>query len=164
MLKILNILRPFFEDCYRRVGVREYAKIIGVSPPTASKILREMEKEGLLMAENEMGRVLYHAEKSCRDFIDLSRIYWRRSLRAVIELLERESLGGHIILFGSLSKAEANKDSDVDIAIFGEKKAIDISTFEKRIGRKIHLFWFRSWESLQGNDLESSIRLGYALR
>ena len=51
MLKIINDLRPFFEDCYRRVNVREYAKIMHISPPTASKILDSYHHENLLCKE-----------------------------------------------------------------------------------------------------------------
>lgn len=164
MLKILNMLMPFFEDCYRRIGVREYAKIIGVSPPTASKILENFGKDGLLRMEKERGYMLYHADNGNQDFMDLSRMYWRHSLSPLIDRLERGVLEPYIILFGSLSKAEAKKDSDVDIAVLGEKKAIDVSAIERKVGRKIHIFWFKSWESLKGNDIENSIRLGYVLR
>ena len=51
MLNIINDLDCFFEDCYRRVNVREYARIKGISPPTASKILTNYQKEGLLFKE-----------------------------------------------------------------------------------------------------------------
>ena len=54
MLEIINNLAPFFEDCYRRISVREYSKIIKVSPPTASKILMEYYKEGLLKRQEEI--------------------------------------------------------------------------------------------------------------
>ena len=61
MLNIINNLKPFFEDCYGRINVREYARIIKISPPTASKILLELNKEGLLLMENDKN---YRAE-SC---------------------------------------------------------------------------------------------------
>ena len=35
MLNIINNLRPFIEDCYRRISVREYSRLLKVSPPTA---------------------------------------------------------------------------------------------------------------------------------
>jgi len=46
MLNIINSLMPFFEDCYRRINVREYSRLRKSSPPTASKILFELNKEG----------------------------------------------------------------------------------------------------------------------
>ena len=53
MLKIIYILKPFFEDNYRRINVREYARLQKISPPTASKILEQMHKEKLLKKETE---------------------------------------------------------------------------------------------------------------
>ena len=48
MLKIFNELKPFFEDVYREISVREYAKLTKVSPPTASTILKKYEKDNNL--------------------------------------------------------------------------------------------------------------------
>ena len=53
MLTIFNNLKPFFEDNYRRISVREYARIIKISPPSASKLLNNLEKEGLLTKEKK---------------------------------------------------------------------------------------------------------------
>lgn len=49
MLKIINDLTPFFEDCYREISVREYARIMSISPPTASKLLSYYCSEKLLV-------------------------------------------------------------------------------------------------------------------
>ena len=81
MLQIINILKPFFEDCYRRINVREYGRIIKVSPPTASKILKNFEKEKILKKEREDPYLYYYANKDSDLFIDLSRIYWKSKLK-----------------------------------------------------------------------------------
>ena len=62
MLDILNNLGAFFEDCYRRISVREYAKIMNISPPTASKILTEYSKEGILIKEAERNYLFFSCE------------------------------------------------------------------------------------------------------
>src|SRR3989344_3325281 len=41
MLEIFNSLEPFFKENYRRINVREYARIQKISPPSASKYLEE---------------------------------------------------------------------------------------------------------------------------
>ena len=53
MLKIINNLKPFFEDCYRRINIREYSRLMKISPPTASKLLYKFNKEGLLLIEKD---------------------------------------------------------------------------------------------------------------
>ena len=53
MLEIFNKLKPFFEDNYKRISVREYARMQNISPPNASQLLNNLEKEGLLKKEED---------------------------------------------------------------------------------------------------------------
>jgi DNA-binding transcriptional regulator YhcF (GntR family) len=124
MLNIINNLHPFFEDCYRRIGVREYAKIIKVSPPTASSILHSLEKEGILLKEKDRNYLFFYANKENRQFIDLSRIYWHEKLDKLILYLDKLLINPSLILFGSLSKAEVKGSSDIDIVIIAHKRAM----------------------------------------
>jgi len=164
MLKIIDNLKPFFEDCYRRINVREYAKLMAISPPTASKILEDFNKKGLLLKSAYRNYILYYANKESRDFIDLSRIYWRNRLKELISFIEKDVANPTIILFGSLSKAEAKQDSDIDIAIFAHRKEINIRKFEDRMKRKIQVFCFRSIKDIKPKELENNIINGYVLR
>src|SRR3989344_3298186 len=102
MLNIINNLKPFCEDCYRRINVREYARIVDISPPTASKLLSEYCKLGLLVKEKDKNYIFYYANKSNKNFIDLSRIYWRHRLSEVIEHLDGKLIDPLVILFGSI--------------------------------------------------------------
>lgn len=163
MLEIINNLVPFFEDCYRRISVREYARLMKISPPTASKRLLLYGKEGLLLMERDRNYIFYYVNKSNKDFIDLSRIYWRLRLGDFIEFLEKNLVGPTIILFGSLSKAEVNENSDIDFCIIGSKKEIDVKKFESKLGRKIQLFFFKSLEDSENNELTNNILNGYVL-
>lgn len=163
MLKIINDLRPFFEDCYRRINVREYAKIIGISPPTASNLLSQYHKEGLLLKERYRKYIFFYANKDSKVFIDLARIYWREKLEELVVYLKNELVSPTIILFGSLSKAEAKPDSDVDLAVFAAKKELKLGLFEKKIKRNIQIFWFSSINNIKAEELGSSILNGYLL-
>jgi len=164
MLNIINALKPFFEDNYRRINVREYARLQKISPPTASKLLEKFHKEGLLTKEKEKQYIYYFSNKDSMDFFDLSRMYWRTVLEktGVIQLLEREFPGSLIILFGSLSKAEAKIDSDIDIAIFApSKKEINAEKFKKELGRELQIFIFAAKESVKNKELLNNILNGY---
>ena len=48
MLDIINNLTLFFEDNYAKINVRRYSRIMKISPPTASKLLKKYEEENLL--------------------------------------------------------------------------------------------------------------------
>ena len=163
MLKIINNLKPFFEDCYRRINVREYAKIIRISPPTASRLLAYYNSEGLLLKETYRNYMLFHANNESRNFIDLSRIYWRRELADIISYMERELVNPVIILFGSLAKAETKSDSDVDLAVLASKKELNMSRFEGRMKRGVQLFWFGSLAEVKNEGLANNIVNGYIL-
>ena len=164
MLKIINDLRVFFEDCYRRVNVREYATIARVSPPTASKLLARYKDEGLLLEERYRNYIFYYANRENPVFKDLSKIYWRHVLRELLDFLGKKLAMPAIILFGSLAKAEAKKDSDIDVAVFASQKEIDISEFERKIGRKVQLFWFTSLKDVKSKELANNIINGYTLK
>ncbi len=164
MLKIINDLQPFFEDCYRRINVREYARIIGVSPPTASKLLSHYWRERLLVPSRFKNYILFYANKSSPDFIDLSRMYWRGKLQPFLENMGKEVPAAVIVLFGSLAKGEAKADSDVDIAVFGAKKQVDVSLFEKKLKRSLQLFWYCSLKDVKSPGLANNVLNGYVIK
>lgn len=164
MLRIINDLKPFFEDCYRRINVREYAKIMHISPPTASKMLDSYYHENLLSKEKFRNYIMFYANKESSQFTDLSRMYWGIELKELIDLMERELTTPTIILFGSLSKAEAKSDSDVDLAVFAYKKELNMNSFEKKLKRKIQIFWFTSIKSIKNKELANNIINGYLLK
>jgi predicted nucleotidyltransferase len=163
MLNIINNLKIFFEDCYRRVNVREYSRLIGVSPPTASKILFELNKEGLLLMEKDRNYMFYYANKNNAIFIDLSLIYWKLKLNKLTNFLDKNLTNPAIILFGSLSKAETTDNSDIDICIIGHKKEINLKNFESKLKRKIQLFFFNSIADIKNKELANNIINGYIL-
>ena len=163
MLKIIYNLRPFFEDCYRRINVREYGRIINVSPPTASKILSLYYKEGILRKEKYRNYLFFYANKDSRQFIDLSKVYWSYKLKDLVNFINDKLLSPTIILFGSLAKAEVNKNSDVDLVIFATKKELNLKHFEKKLKRNIQVFWFKSLKDIRNKELANNIINGYVL-
>jgi len=167
MLRIINNLKPFFKDCYRRISVREYSRIRKISPPTASKFLGEYKKLGLLKKQEERQYFYYFANKDNSIFIDLSRIYWKNKLEEVglIKKIEQEFLSPVIILFGSLAKAETKQDSDIDIAVFTPtKKSIDLRGFGKKLKRDIQLFIFKNKKEIKNPNLFDNILNGYKIQ
>jgi len=55
MLKIINNLKPFIEDNYREINVREYARLNKISPPTASKLLNYYKTQEILRKKEDKG-------------------------------------------------------------------------------------------------------------
>ncbi len=167
MLKIFNDLSPFFEDNYRRINVREYARIRKVSPPSASKRLQEFEKEGLLRQEKERKYIFYVAKRDGAIFQQISKIYWSLTLEkaGVLDEIEKTCIAPIIVLFGSLSKSEVKKGSDVDLAIFtASERKINAERLERKLRRKIQVFYFRNRKEVKSEELLSNILNGHKLR
>jgi|SRR3989338_47792 len=167
MSEIINRLKPFIKDNYRRINVREYARIQKISPPTASKLLFQFKKEGLLKQEAEKQYIYYYANKNSDVFIDISRIYWKMELEnsGLLDYIENETVTPVIVLFGSLAKAEARSDSDIDLAVFtASKKELDLSKYEKILKRKIQVMIFRSKDGIESKELLNNILNGYKIR
>lgn len=163
MLEIINNLEAFFKDCYRRISVREYSRLTKISPPTASKILLKYNKKGLLLMEKDRNYLFYYANRNSKIFIDLSRIYWKLKLTNLIDFFNKNLTNPTVILFGSLSKAEAKEDSDVDICIIGYKKKFNLAKFEANLKRKIQVFFFNSLRDIKSRELANNILNGYVL-
>ncbi len=164
MLDEINNLAPFFEDCYRWIAVREYARITKVSPPTASKLLKSYVKAGYLQSRAERGHLLFALQRENGVVIDLSRLYWKMKLQLLVEAINKRFLDATVVLFGSLNKAEVKPDSDVDIAVFSsEKKVVDAVHFEKILKRKISMQWFTSLHGIKNEHLQNNILNGTVL-
>lgn len=164
MLNIINNLMPFFEDSYRSISVREYGRLIKVSPPTASKLLKEFMKEGYLQQREERRHLLFSLCLENEEVIDLCRLYWKQKLKLLAQEFQGRLTGASLVLFGSLAKAEVMPDSDVDIAVFApEKKDFKLEPFKKTLGREISIYWFKSLKDIKNEHLLNNILNGMVL-
>ncbi|MBI2630568.1 nucleotidyltransferase domain-containing protein [Candidatus Pacearchaeota archaeon] len=164
MLKIINNISVFAENCYRELGIREYSRIMKISPPTSSKILKYYESEGLLKKRKDRNVLLFRANKENPALKDLSRMYWRIKLKELIDKISSDFYNPGIILFGSLSKLEAKKNSDIDLAILSKiEKKPDLKEYEKILKRKVQLFIFKSLSKIP-EELRESIINGYLIQ
>ena len=159
MLKIFNELSPFFEDVYREISVREYARITKISPPTASKLLLNYQKEGILLIRKQGIYILFRANNN-NLFKDLARAYWRNKLSELFKQIHDQFLFKKIILFGSIEKQENKKDSDIDLFVDIPKKIINIQKIENLLNRKIQLYFK---EALNNKHLNENIKKGVVI-
>lgn len=161
MLKIFNELKQFFEDVYREISVRQYAKEVKISPPTASKKLKEFVKEGILIL-NKRG-IYFYFKANREEFIfkQLARLYWYSVLNPITEKIHGEIAYKRIILFGSLSKAENTIKSDVDLYLETEERKIDITNLQKLLNREIQLHFIKS---IKNENLKKNIEQGIIIR
>lgn len=167
MLKIFNELKPFLEDITAEIGVREYAKIMNISPPSASTLLKNYMKENILESRKFKRFLFFKAKTDSELFKDLLKLYNIRTIKdsGIIEIIEDKYNFPAIILFGSFSKAENIPQSDIDLCIISDsKKELVLEKFEKKLGHKIQIFNFSSLEAIKNKDLLNNIINGILIK
>ncbi len=161
MLKIFNELKPFFDDVYREISVREYAKESKISPPTASKLLKEYETEELLILNKKGIYIYFRANREGHIFRQLAKLYWFSLLYPLTKKIQEEIAYKRIILFGSLIKAENTLKSDADLYLETDERKIDASNIEKALKREIQLHFI---SSMKNKYLKKNIEDGTIIR
>lgn len=161
MLKIFNDLKPFFEDVFREISVREYGKEMKISPPTASKQLKSLENEGLLISNARGIYIYFRASKEFVLFRQMARTYWYCTLFPLTDKLYEDILYKKIILFGSLAKAENTNKSDIDLYLDIAERKVDVSKLQKATKRAIQLHFINS---LKNENLRKNIEAGVMIR
>lgn len=120
--------------------IREIAKTLSISPPTASSISKNLERIGLVRLEKEkvQYKVFGHTENEM--FKDIKRVFNIFSLLPIKDFLIKKFNPNLIVVYGSYSVGEDIEDSDIDIFVDSvRKKRVNLSKFEKELGRSIHL-------------------------
>lgn len=142
MFKKMNNM--FFDEPDKEVSVREYARLHGISPATASTYLKELTKQGYLKQRKERNLILFKANEESKAYKDAkvnNNITRIRSSGLIEELMSKLQQPLAIYLFGSYAKAENRKGSDIDLFIITRaKKQINLEKHEKQLGASIQLF------------------------
>lgn len=162
----------FFDDPNPREGftIRWISKEIGLSPPSVKLHLDELAREkerGYPLVRRSTGRSYpaYWANQASELFRFYKRmdIIFRLEESGILEKIMEEHGPDAIILFGSASRGEDVRGSDIDLFLQGVKKEPHIQNigYLKR-GIQYHIQPFGSMEKELKNNILNGIRLrGY---
>ena len=168
MFEIFEVLKIFFEEPSKEFNVREVARILKVSPATASKELKELSKRNFLKERKERIFILYKANLESDDYRDLKTYYNLRKLResGLIDALNRFYLKPTIVLFGSASKGLDTETSDFDLVIISEKteEFSDIKKYEKKINKGLQLLVVKNIKELRNEHLINNVLNGIVIQ
>lgn len=163
-----EIIRFLCINAGNNYNQREIALALKVSPTAVAKSLKSLGKEGIIELKKSKNTKPLEISLNFQN----NRVFFIKrveNLRAVYESGLAEFLfdklpGTTIILFGSYSMGEDNFNSDIDIAIVGNApKKIDLSTYESKLGKKIVIQFFASFDKINKN-LKESILNGIILK
>jgi len=168
MFKKLNIIKIFFEEPSREFNVREVARILKISPATASKDLGNLVKQGLLKLRKERIFHLYRANLENDSYKDFKLFYNIKKIKdlGLIDALNKYYLKPAIVLFGSASKGEDTETSDLDLVVVSEKtkEFPKLKNFERKIRKKIQLFRVKNINELRNKHLMNNVLNGIVLQ
>jgi len=156
-----NVLTVFFNDPLKEFGLRELSRKAKLAPKSVNNYLKELIKKELVILRREDKRPFYKANRDNKEFIFYKKTNNQLILQStgLIDYIYDQCLPDVIILFGSFSKGEDIKTSDVDIYIQCNEKHIKLDKYEKIIERKINLFFSPSFNKLS-NELKNNLLNG----
>lgn len=174
----LKILGLFYEDKKARIHLRDIARRAKLNENSATRFLKELEKDEILISEKDGNLKKYRIVKNKKTsyiftFFDTERFDKLPQLRkrAVNYFLDKLSEKPIIaVLFGSTAKQIFRKDSDIDILLIVNKK-IDIEKSKDYVnsqtGLRINCFqityenFLKEIKLKQDNVIQSSLNTGY---
>jgi predicted nucleotidyltransferase len=165
---IQKVLQVFFDDPISSgVGfqLREISRTIALAPKSVKIYLEELEKENLIVRKRIHGYPMYYANRDDDYFRFLKKLNTLRSIEesGLLDYLNDRCMPDVMILFGSASKGEDIKTSDIDIYLQCGEKKIDLAGYEKKLKRKINLFFEKNFNRLS-DELKNNIINGDKLR
>lgn len=173
MLKNSNIyllLEVFFDDPIPEgVGfqLRELSRKIALAPKSVKLYLDELEKEQLILSKSHRihGYPVYYANRDSGYFRFLKRLNILKRIKetGLLDYLVENCMPDVIILFGSSSRGEDTRDSDIDLYVQSAEKRMNLYMYEEALNRRINLLFSEDFNKLS-DELKSNIINGDRLK
>ena len=169
MSKEENVLSLFFEYPSKHWHFEDILKEAKISRPQANLWLKKFIKEELIKKiEPKNKNPYYVGNYESPNYQNNKKIYALENLnktgflKHLLELPKAKT----IILFGSLSRWDWYKDSDIDLFILGNAEGFKEGEFSRRLHRDIQLFSFESKRDLKDLNpgLLKNIISGYRIK
>lgn len=160
-----RVFAAFARNPRKPYQVRELSRNIGLAATSVQLHLKELERMGLVRKEKAGVYDAYKSDFESDSFRFYKGVYNIVSLHdsGLIEELERKTSPDAIVLFGSYAKGEDLENSDIDIFLIAKEKSIVLEKYEKRLNRKIQLFFSEDIGRLP-KELLNNILNGRVLR
>lgn len=160
-----KILQEFFDSPRKDFQMREISRRTKIAQPSVVNHLKALVEEKLIIKEK---KGIYPTFRANRDE-ELFRLYKKLNLilrikqSNLLDYVYDSCLPNAIILFGSASKGEDIEESDIDLFIQAKEKKLKLEKYEKKLNRKIALFFEEKFSRLS-NELKNNILNGSILK
>ena len=160
MQKVLNC---FFREPTKKYSLKELSQKSRLAHTSVKIILQNLIKNNLIVLEKERKgkRIfpIYFSNLDKENYKKLKKInnLLEISESGLIEEIDRKIMPKSIVLFGSYSKGEDIESSDIDLFVEAGDLEIDLTKFEKKLFRKINLYFDENLKKLSKNLKENII-------
>ncbi|MBW6461468.1 MAG: hypothetical protein K0B07_00245 [DPANN group archaeon] len=167
-----TVLNVFFDNpAPKDAGfqLREISRISKIAPTSVKKYLDELITENLVIKSKHRIHQypVYWANRENEKFRSLKKIDMIFDIQnsGLLTLLKDTCMPDVIILFGSASKGEDLKESDINLFLLCEETKLNLNKYEKRLKRKINIFYCNNFrilsEELKNNIINGIVLNGY---
>src|SRR3989338_1461431 len=169
MKKEKNMLELFLNEPSKHWHFEELLNTAKISRPQAVLWLKEFLKKNLILKMKPKKKMPYYVAN-----VNHSSYRIKKRVFALTQL-EKTGFLNHlaqlpkakaVILFGSLSRWDWHKDSDVDIFIYGDAEGFDYGFYRRTLHREIQLLECKDAQELNhlSKGLLRNIFEGYRIR
>lgn len=126
--------------------------------PSVISHVKKLEKEGFVRKEKKGVYAGYKAERN-----DLFKLYKKTNMllrlteSGLLDFLVEKFSPDAVVLFGSASRGEDIETSDIDLFILAHEEDVSLRPYEKKLHRKINLFFEAKLEDVPKELLNNLI-------
>lgn len=160
-----QLLELFYNEPTRHWHFNEIVKTIKISQDRAAHWLKKFQKEELIKRIKERGKMPYFTGNvENPEYQSRKRIYAMQMLHksGLLNYLSEIKNVHSVILFGSMTRWDWHKESDIDLFIYGRKQELNFNPFERILHREIQIFYAHDRKDFEkmGEGLIKNIILG----
>ena len=151
------VLGLFFDYPTKHWHFSELEKESCIAASKLDKWLKRFIQDNLILRIKEKGRMPYYTAnhenleyRLRKRLFTLSMLYSSGLLSYLASLKAK-----NIIIFGSFTRSDWHKESDIDIFVYGDCKSLDIGRYESILHRNIEIF--------PAKDRKDLLRMGTGL-
>ncbi len=163
---VLNVFFDNPEPTGAGFQLREISRISKLAPTSVKKYLDELIEDGLVIkSEHRVHQYpVYWANRDNEKFKSLKKIDMIFDIQnsGLLTLLHDTCMPEVIILFGSASRGEDLKESDIDLFLLCEETKLNLEQYETLLKRKINIFYCNNFDTLS-EELKNNIINGVVL-
>jgi len=165
---MFRTIETFFINPTKKHYLMDISRTIGLAHTSVKKNLDELINLGLIVGsvdkKGDRKFPLFKANLDNKLFKNYKMIYNISVLfeSKLVDFIDEKLMPKTIVLFGSYQRGEDIEKSDIDLFVECKKHHLEISSFEKKLGRKIELHFNDNFSSYS-KELKNNIINGLVL-